>query len=67
MVLKRLLGSRATRSLTVLSVAAEAKRAFDRGNTVRAGGLLVVAVLAWKWTVIGLAAQGVVKLLRGGR
>ncbi|SDR27215.1 hypothetical protein [Natronobacterium texcoconense] len=67
MPLKRLLGSRATRSLTVVSVLKEAKRAFDRNKRTRALLLLGVAVLAWKWTVVGLAAQGVVKLLRSGR
>lgn len=67
MVLKRLLGSKTTRSLTVLSVLAEAKRAIDRGNQTRAVILLGVAVLAWKWTIIGLVAQGVVKLFRGPR
>lgn len=66
MGLKKLLGSRATRSLTVLSVLSEAKKAFDRGNRTRGAALLVVAVLAWKWTIIGMAAQGVVKLLRKG-
>lgn len=65
MALKRFLGSKTTRSLTVLSVLAEVKRAADRGNTLRAIALLGVAVLAWKWTVVGLAAQGVVRLLRG--
>ncbi|WIV67970.1 hypothetical protein [Natrialbaceae archaeon AArc-T1-2] len=67
MALQRLLGSRATRSVTVLSVLLEAKRAFDRNNTVRAAALLGVAALAWKWTMLGMAAQGIVKLLRGGR
>lgn len=67
MVLKKLLGSRATRSLTVVSVLKEAKGALDRGNRTRAIALLGVAVLAWKWTVIGLAAQGLVKVLRTGR
>ena len=67
MSLGKLLGSTTTRSLTVVSVLAEAKRAVDRGNRTRALLLLGVAVLAWKWTVIGLAAQGVLKLFRGGR
>ncbi|UTF54929.1 hypothetical protein [Natronosalvus rutilus] len=67
MVLKRLLGSKAARSLTVLSVAAEAKRAFKNGHRIRAAGLLVLAAFAWKWTMLGLIAQGVLKLVRGGR
>ena len=67
MPLKKLLGSSATRSLTVVSVLAEAKRSFDRGKRTRALLLLGVAVLAWKWAVIGLAAQGILKVLRGGR
>ena len=66
MVLKRFLGSRATRSLTVFSVLAEAKRAFDRGKRTRAILLLGVAALAWKWTVIGMVAQGLVTVLRRG-
>ncbi len=64
MVLKQLLGSRATRSLTVVSVLVEAKRAFEGGKRVRAVALIAIAALAWKWTVLGMAAQGVVKLLR---
>lgn len=67
MILKRLLGSKATRSLTVLSVALEAKRSFDRGKRTRGALLLVVAVFAWKWAVLGMAAQGLVTLLRRGR
>ena len=67
MALKRLLGSKATRSFTVLSVVLEAKRAIDRGNRTRAVALLAIAMLAWKWAVVGMAAQGVVKLLRAGR
>ncbi|GAB7019256.1 hypothetical protein [Halostagnicola sp. A-GB9-2] len=67
MALTRFLGSKATRSLTVVSVLVEAKRSFDRGKRTRGALLLVVAVFAWKWALIGMAAQGVVKLLRGGR
>lgn len=66
MVLKKLLGSKATRSLTVVSVLSDAKRAFDRGNRTRGLLLVGVAVLAWKWTMLGMAAQGVVKPLRRG-
>ena len=66
MVLKKLLGSKATRSLTVVSVLSEARTAFRQGNRTRGIALLVVAVLAWKWTVAGLAAQGVLKLVRSG-
>ncbi|AXR83296.1 hypothetical protein [Natrarchaeobaculum sulfurireducens] len=64
MGLKRLLGSRATRSLTVLSVCKAAKRAFDRGSRTRAVLLLGLAVLAWKWAILGLVAQGVLTMLR---
>ncbi|ELY54775.1 hypothetical protein [Natronolimnohabitans innermongolicus] len=66
MVLKRLLGSTATRSLTVVSVLSEAKTAFSHGNRVRGALLLGVAALAWKWAIIGMAAQGVLNLVRGG-
>ncbi|TYL39522.1 hypothetical protein CV102_04290 [Natronococcus pandeyae] len=66
MVLKKLLGSTATRSLTVFSVLADAKRAFEQGNHARGALMLGVAVLAWKWAIIGMAAQGIVKLLRKG-
>jgi hypothetical protein len=64
MVLKRLLGSTASRSLVVVSILKSVKRAVDRGNYVRAGLMLGVAVLAWKWVVVGMVAQGVVGLLR---
>ena len=67
MVLKKLLGSTATRSLTVVSVLSEAKQSFSDGKRLRAVLLLGVAVLAWKWMVVGLAAQGLLKLLRSGR
>lgn len=67
MVLRKLLGSKATRSLTVLSVLAEAKRAFKRGERIHAVLLLGVAVIAWKWTIIGMVAQGLLKLFRKGR
>lgn len=67
MPLQKLLGSRATRSLTVVSVLREAKRAFGRGNRTRGVLLLGVAVLAWKWTLVGLAAQGLLKLVPGER
>lgn len=63
----KLLGSKTTRSLTVVSVLAEAKRAFDRNDRTRGFLLLGVAPLAWKWTVVGLIAQGVARLVRGGR
>ncbi len=66
MPLKKLLGSKATRSLTVISVLSEAKKAFDRGKRTRAIALVAVAALAWKWTVIGMAAQGLLKLVRRG-
>lgn len=66
MPIGKLLGSKATRSLTVLSVLAEAKRAFDRNNRTRAVLLLGVALIAWKWAIVGMAAQGVLTLFRGG-
>ncbi|MFP8955578.1 hypothetical protein ACLI4Y_02535 [Natrialbaceae archaeon A-CW3] len=64
MVLKRLIGSSATRTLTVVSVVVEAKRALESGSRVRAMALLVVAALAWKWALIGLVAQSVLKAVR---
>ncbi|WP_440766354.1 hypothetical protein [Natronorubrum sp. DTA7] len=67
MILKKLLGSTVTRSLTVVSVLSEAKKSFSEGRRTRALLLLGVAVLAWKWMVVGLAAQGLLKLLGGGR
>ena len=65
-MLKKLLGSSATRSLTVVSVLREARTAFNRGNRTRGVLLLGLAVLAWKWTLIGLLAQGLLKLVPGG-
>lgn len=67
MVLKRLLGSKATRSLTVVSVVLEAKRALEHGNRVRALALAAIAVFAWKWAMLGVVAQGVVALARRRR
>lgn len=64
MGLKRLLGSRATRSLTVVSVLVEAKQALEGGKRLRAVALLGVAALAWKWTVVGMVAQGILKVVR---
>ncbi|MFP9190727.1 hypothetical protein ACLI4Q_03540 [Natrialbaceae archaeon A-CW1-1] len=64
MVLKRFLGSSATRTLTVVSVVVEAKRALENGSRLRAMALLVVAALAWKWALVGLVAQSVVKGVR---
>ena len=67
MGVNRLLGSKATRSMTVLSVLVEARRSMKRGNKQRAMLLLVAALLAWKWTVVGLAAQGAARAFRDGR
>ena len=67
MALRKFLGSKTTRSVTVLSVLMEARRSMARGNEQRAMLLLVAAALAWKWTAVGLAAQGVARTLRGGR
>lgn len=66
MVLKKLLGSTASRSLTVVSVLSEAKQAFSQGKRARGLLLLGVAVLTWKWMLIGMAAQGILKLVRSG-
>ncbi|MFC6719544.1 hypothetical protein ACFQGT_13855 [Natrialbaceae archaeon GCM10025810] len=70
MALSKLLRSPGTRLLTVGSLFVEAKRAFERGNRARAAGLAVLAVLSWKFALIGLGAQGILKLVRsagGGR
>lgn len=66
-MIRKLLGAGTTRSLAVVSILRQAKRAFDRGKRLRAVLLLGLAVLAWKWAVIALVAQGLVSLLRGGR
>lgn len=67
MVVRKFFGSAAGRFATVGSLVAQAKRALDRGNRLRAVGLLVVAALAWKWAILGVVAHGIIKLLRGGR
>lgn len=67
MALSKLLGSKTARSLTALSVLNEARRALSRGRRTRALVLLGVAALAWKWTVVGLAAQGVLKVVGGDK
>ncbi|MCU4743222.1 hypothetical protein OB955_05470 [Halobacteria archaeon AArc-m2/3/4] len=64
MGLTKFLGSKATRTLTSLSVARSAKRELDNGNRTRAIALAVVAIVAWKWTLVGMAAQGIVSLIR---
>lgn len=66
MVLTKLLGSKTARSLTVLSVLNEARRAHARGNRLRTVAFLGLAVIAYQWTIAGLAAQGVLRLFRGG-
>ncbi|NGM68514.1 hypothetical protein G6M89_05725 [Natronolimnobius sp. AArcel1] len=65
-MLKKLIGSSATRSLAVVSVLKEAKRSLDRGKHLRMLVFLGIAVLAWKWAVIALVAQGLLSLIRGG-
>lgn len=67
MAFSKLLGSKTTRSLTVISVLNEARRAIGRGNRTRAVALLAVAAVTWKWTLVGLATQGVLKAVRGGK
>ncbi|WP_247730697.1 hypothetical protein [Halovivax limisalsi] len=66
MVISKLLGSKATRSLTVVSALNQARRALQRGRRLRAAAYLGLAVLAWKWTVISLATQGILRVARGG-
>ena len=65
MVLTRFLGSKATRSLTVLSVAIEAKHALERGHRLRGVFLLGVAALAWKWALLAMIVQAGLRLVRG--
>ena len=67
MSLSKLLGSKKTRSITVVSVLYQAGRAIQRGQRTRAAIWLGVAVLAWKWAIIGLAAQGALSIVRGGQ
>jgi|GEM_PF-260024 len=58
MVLKRLLGSKASRSLTVVSALAQAAREFRRGDS-KAGALLVgLGALAYRSTAASVLAQG---------
>jgi len=67
MVLKRLLGSKASRMLTVISALTQAGREFQRGDQ-RAGALLVgLAALAYRSTVVGILAQGVLWWVRRRR
>jgi len=58
MVLKRLLGSKASRSLTVVSALVQAVREFRRGDS-KAGALLVaLGALAYRSTAASVLAQG---------
>jgi len=58
MVLKRLLGSKASRSLTVVSALGQAVREFRRGDS-KAGALLVaLGALAYRSTAASVLAQG---------
>ncbi len=67
MALTRFLSSRATRSLTVLSVALEAKRALESGHRLRGVLLLGLAAITWKWAVLAVFVQAGLRMLRGGR
>ena len=66
MALQRLVRSRSTRILTIGSLVLQAKRSFENGRRARGAVLLVVAALAWKWALLGIITQGVVRLIRGG-
>ncbi|WP_256391215.1 hypothetical protein [Natronoarchaeum rubrum] len=58
MVLKRLFGSKTSRSVTVISALAQAAREFRRGDS-KAGALLVaLGALAYRSTVASILAQG---------
>lgn len=58
MVLKRLLGSKASRSITVVSALAQAAREFRRGDSRVAALLVALAALAYRSTAASVLAQG---------
>ena len=55
MVLRRLLGSTWSRRFSVLSVGVTAVKAFFRGNKRIALFLLGLALLAYRWSPLGIA------------
>lgn len=58
MVLKRLLGSKASRSLTVVSALGQAAREFRRGDRRVAALLVGLAALAYRSSAASVLAQG---------
>ncbi len=63
MIFKRLLGlgSKRLRTLAVLGAAVKAIRA---GRLLRGVGLIVLAVLAWKYFLVAMVAEALVGALR---
>lgn len=58
MALKRLLGSKTSRSLTVMSALSQAVREFRRGDSRVAALLVGLAALAYRSTAASVLAQG---------
>lgn len=66
MVFRKLFKGTAGKFLAILSVLRHAKRAFARGHPVRGVALVAIGILAWKWALVAVLAQGLVKLVRRG-
>ncbi|WP_332899790.1 hypothetical protein [Haladaptatus sp. CMSO5] len=67
MGLGKLLNSRGIKRLSTLSMIAEAAVAFRRGEKKIGAMLIGAAVLSMRWSAVGLAGEGLIRLYRRKR